>query len=165
VLKLPKDLTDHPRHDAILKALSTQTAPLWERGTHAVATLSLNPKLRQELGRALELGFAIQGLEQIGAELMREQKGLDALKEKTPQAPQSSRISRILLVANDGSERFYRECESLLNHYSQRLLVCRLDVAGEDLGLALTQRPKLLRALLVTDRKAAARVLLALAPV
>jgi hypothetical protein len=165
MLKLPKDLTDHPLHDAIQKALTTNTSLLWERGTHAVATLSLNPKLRQELSRALELDFAIQGLEQIDAELTREQKGLDALKEKTPQAPQSSRISRILLVANDGSERFYRECESLLNHYSQRLLVCRLDIAGEDLGLALTQRPKLLRALLVTDRKAAARVLLALTPV
>lgn len=162
MLKLPKDLTDHPLHDAIQKALAARTSPLWERGTHAVATLSLNPKLRQELSRALELGFATQGLEQIGAELSREQKGLDALREKTPQSPQSSRISRILLVANDGSERFYRECESLLNHYSQRLLVCRLDIAGEDLGLALTQRPKLLRALLVTDRKAAARVLLAL---
>ncbi len=164
MLKLPKDLTDHPRHDAIQKALTTNTSLLWERGTHAVASLELSPKLRQELSRALELGFAIQGLEQAEAELAREQKGLDALREKTPQSPQSSRISRILLVANDGSERFYRECESLLNHYTQRLLVCRLEIAGEDLGLALSLRPKLMRALLVTDRKAAARVLLALAP-
>jgi len=162
VLKLPKDVVADPRHDAVLKLLTTEAKPLWEKGVNGVITLPFSPELSGELRRALAFGFASKGFEQIEKQLAREQKGLDALKEKTPASPQNERISRLLFLSNDGSERFYRDCDAVLCRYKSRLLGFRLDIGGEEMGNALCGTPKLVRAVLVYDKKAAAQVLLSL---
>lgn len=161
--KLPKDVVGDPRHEAIVERLNRDAELLWEQGTHRVPTLSPTPELIDELKAAFGRKLAIQGLEQISWDLDREKHGLDALAEKTTGSAPGARISRLLLVANDGAERFYRECESLLFRHGDRLLVCRVDATGDELGLAVFGVPKLLRALLITDKKAASRVLLTLA--
>lgn len=163
-LKLPKDVVADPRHAAVSSLLAKHAGLLWEGGRNRVATLPLTSALAEELRGALTAGLACQGLELITEKLASEQKGLDALRHKTPESPQSARVSRVLFVANDGSKRFYRDCDALLSRYPQRLLACRLDIGGEALGDALWGSPKLVRAVLVFDKKAAARALLALVP-
>jgi hypothetical protein len=164
MLKLPKDVLADPRHDALVALLEAHTAPLWDSGKHPVPTLPMNAALAAELGHALDAGLACQGLEKIGDTLAAEQKGLDALKAKTPESPQNARASRILFLASDGSTRFYRDADALLSRYAQRVLAVRLDLAGEALGEALLGEVRLVRAVLVFDKKAAARALLALLP-
>jgi hypothetical protein len=164
VLKLPKDVVADPRHDAVVRLLETRAGFLWERGRQKVATLPMTAALAAELRGALAAGHACQGLELIGERLAGEQKGLDALGKKAPDNPQNARVSRILFLANDGSERFYRDCDALLGRYPQRLLACRLEVDGEALGNALFGSPKMVRSVLVVDKKAGARALLALLP-
>jgi len=162
MLKLPKDIPAGPEQDALQALFANPPLPLWEKGAHRVVTLPLAIPFSIELRHALGASLATQGLEQISKELANEQKGLDALAAKTPTAAQAPRISRLLFLANDGSERFYRECDALLTRYPQRLLACKLDASGEALGEALYSGPKLVRAILVTDKKAAARILLSL---
>ena len=162
MLKLPKDVVADPRHDEVVRLLTTGAAPLWEGGRHPVPTLPLTEALADALRGALRAGEACQGLELITEKLASEQKGLDALAKKTPDGPQNARVSRILLVANDGSTRFYRDCDALLSRYPQRVLGCRLDVPGEALGNALLGTPRMVRSVLVVDKKAGARALLAL---
>lgn len=162
--RLPKDLLADPRHEAVQQLLNQGQAPLWERGNHSVPTVALTARLAQELRRDLGLGFALLGLEETAKELAREQKGLDALAAKSTEPQSGPRISRVLFVADDAAERFYRECDSLLTRYGQRLLVCRITTPGEELGLAIAGRPKLMKAVLITDKKAASRALLALLP-
>lgn len=163
-LRLPKDLLSDPRHDEVQAILTKATTPLWERGQHPVPTVALTARLAAELDRSIRLGLAKPGLEGIAIELAREQKGLDALAEKSPATPQNPRISRVLFIASDAAERFYRECDTLLSRYSHRLLICRVAATGDELGLAVARRPKLLKAVLVVDKKAATRSLLALLP-
>lgn len=163
-LKLPKDVVADPRHDALVRLLEARAGLLWERSRHQVATLPPTPVLLAELRGALAAGHAYQGLELIAEKLASEQKGLDALNEKAPGGPQNARVSRILFLANDGSERFYRDCEALLSRYPQRLLACRLEIPGEALGQALFGSAKLVRSVLVVDKKVGARALLALLP-
>ena len=164
MLKLPKDVTADPRPDALVALLSSHAAPLWESGQHLVPTLPLGAPLIAELAHALDTGLACQGLEKIADTLAGEQKGLDVLKTKTPESPQNARASRVLFLANDGSTRFYRDADALLSRYAQRVLAVRLDLPGEALGEALLGEPRLVRAVLVFDKKAAARALLALLP-
>lgn len=162
-MKLPKDVVADPRHDAVVSLLGTNTHMLWEKGANPVSTIPMNLKLAGALQRAFSLNQAIQGLEQITKEMAFEQKGLDAVIEKTAaDRPQQPRISRLLFMSNDGSERFYRDCDSLLSKYGQRLLGCRIDLSGEDFGVAIFSAPKLVRAALITDKKAVAQALLAL---
>ena len=164
VLKLPKDLAADPRHDAVSNLLAARSGLLWEGGRNQVATVPMTDALAAVLRNALASGLACQGLELATDKLAGEQKGLDAVSAKAPESPQNARISRVLFVANDGSTRFYRDCDALLSRYPQRLLACRLEVAGEDLGNELLGSPRLVRSVLVFDKKVAAKALLALLP-
>jgi hypothetical protein len=164
VLKLPKDLVADPRHDAVSDLLTKHAALLWESGRNQVATLPMTDALARELRGALSADFACHGLELITDKLASEQKGLDAVARKAPESPQNARASRILFLANDGSTRFYRDCDALLSRYPQRLLACRLEIPGEELGAKLTGSAKMIRSVLVVDKKVAARALLALLP-
>jgi hypothetical protein len=164
VLKLPKDVVADPRHDAVVALLTANAGLLWESGRNAVATLPLTGALAAELRGALLGGQACQGLELIADKLESEQKGLDALLKKAPESPQNARVSRLLFLADDGSTRFYRDCDALLSKYPQRVLACRLQIAGEAFGTALLGSPKMVRSVLVFDKKAGARALLALLP-
>lgn len=162
VLKLPKDVVADPRHDAVVALLTKHAGLLWEEGRHQVATLPLTGALSGALRGALAARQACQGLELVTEKLANEQKGLDAASKKTPESPQNARVSRILFIANDGSTRFYRDCDALLSRYPQRLLACRLDVTGDELGLAILGTAKLVRSLLVFDKTFAAQALLSL---
>ncbi|WP_437818315.1 hypothetical protein [Sorangium sp. So ce1078] len=164
VLKLPKDLVADPRHDAVSTLLTKHAGLLWESGRNRVASLPMTEALATELRGALAAEHACHGLELITDKLASEQKGLDALARKAPESPQNARASRLLFLANDGSTRFYRDCDALLSRYRQRLLACRLDIPGEALGEKLTGSAKLIRSVLVFDKKVAARALLALLP-
>jgi hypothetical protein len=160
---LPKDLLADPRHDAVLSLLAAEKSALWEGGQLQISTLAPTPALFAVLRAALTSGHATQGLERAADTLAGEQKGLDAVKLRTPQAP-NPRISRVLFVTQDGSTRFYRDCEGLARRYAERLLVCRLALTGEALGEALLGTAKLARTLLVTDKRACAQALLACLP-
>lgn len=164
MLKLPKDLSSHERHDAVAELLVRDTALLWESGRSQVASVTLTKRLTDVLRGALHTGTAAQGLELITEKLASEQKGLDAAASKAPENPQQPRVSRLLFLANDGSTRFYRDADGLLHRYPQRLLACRLDLTGEALGQALFGSPKLVRSVLVHDKKVVSRALLALLP-
>ena len=161
-LKLPKDVLADPRHDAVVKLLTTHAGLLWEGGRARVATLPLTSALSGALRGALTARQACQGLELITEKLANEQKGLDAVRSKAPESPQNARVSRILFVANDGSTRFYRDCEALLVRYSQRLMACRIDVTGDELGKAILGNTKMVRSVLVFDKAFAAQALLSL---
>lgn len=164
MLKLPKDVVSDPRHHALATLLSTNAAPLWEGGRNHVATLAMPQALAVELRAALEGQHACQGLELIAEKLAAEQKGLDAVKEKAPESPQNARVSRVLFLAGDGSTRFYRDADALLSRYAHRVLGCRLEIAGEALGEAVLGTPRMVRSVLVFDKRAAAKTLLALLP-
>jgi hypothetical protein len=164
VLKLPKDVSADPRHDEVVSLLAKHAGVLWEGGRNQVATLPMTEALSATLRGALVAGHACQGLELITDKLASEQKGLDAASKKTPESPQNARVSRILFLANDGSTRFYRDCDALLVRYSQRLMACKLEVTGEELGNAVHGGSKLIRSVLVHDKKFGAQALLALLP-
>jgi hypothetical protein len=164
VLKLPKDVAADPRHEALSNLLAAHARPLRDGGQNQAAALPFLPALGAELRVALAAGHACQGLELASEKLAAEQKGLDALRRKAPESPQNARVSRVLFLAGDGSARFYRDADALLSRHPERLLVCRLDLPGEAVGEALFGAPKLVRAVLIFDKKAAARALLALVP-
>ena len=164
MLKLPKDLVADPRHDAVFALLTNHAGLLWESGRNQVATLPMTDALARELRGALSAEHACHGLELITHKLAGEQKGLDAVARKAPESPQNARASRVLFLASDGSTRFYRDCDALLSRYPQRLLACRLEIPGEELGSRLTGSAKVIRSVLVFDKKVAARALLALLP-
>lgn len=158
-LKLPREIEATPeQNDAISKVLAESEGPLWEGGRLRVARLPLSPTIEDALLQALNFRKLERGLEQAEKILGAEQKGLLAVQAKQGAAP-AQRVSRLLVIARDGAERFNRACESLLARHSDRVLGMLVDVDSERLGLALFGPGKAVKALLVTDRDAVTRIL------
>ena len=73
------------------------------------------------------------------------------------------RISRLLVLADDGAERFYRRVEALLRRHGPRLMAVRLGIDAEGLGEMLFGPGRAARLLLIEHKTAVGAILLALA--
>ncbi len=162
VLKLTRVVEADPRHAAIEALLKKDCRPLWEKSFYKVPHIPFLPALESCLRDVHSRKKLERGVEQIERLLSKEQKGLAALKEKQGTEP-FNRISRLFIVANDGSERFYRACEKVLLQNSDRLLLLHVDASSDRLAqciLGVSDKP--LKALLVSDRDAVSGVLFSL---
>jgi hypothetical protein len=151
MLKLPKLLETDPRCQKIQDSLKLNLKPLWPQGRLKLPTLELNAPLEKALSLSRRAGQLRGGLESIEGFLRREQKGLQALKERSL-AQDADRISRLLIVSSDGSERFYRHCESLLISHSDRLAGVRLNAASQLLGQKFFGKDAQVKVLLVSHK-------------
>jgi hypothetical protein len=158
VLKLPKSEMTPEQVGAVEAYLGRDLRPVWDQGA-LVSFVALDGVLQEALKTTLRTGCLSQGLEAIAKVLDDEKKGLSAVQARTGQKP-SERMSRLLLISNDGAERFYRQVASLLVAHGNRLWVVRVDVDSELLGQQFARGPA--KAFLINDKKALAGFLLAL---
>ena len=131
-VRLPKQLDGDPRADALLARLANGRL-LWPGGALAVADVPLDDALARVLADAHEAGRALRGLERATTALDAQERGL-ARADRNAGVARGERISRLLLLADDGAERFYRHVESLVRRHAARVLVLRLDVDSAALG-------------------------------
>lgn len=161
MLKLPRPVEADRRRDEILRLLSSGRKKLWAGGSLEIPHLALNDAMAAALVNAHRDRHLEPGLENIERVLENETRGLALARRKQGAAP-SERISRLLVLASDGSERFFRQCESLLRRHGDRVLGLRLDLPSGSLSERVYGAQKEVKALLVTDRDAVSRVLLGL---
>lgn len=161
-LKLPRAVEEDSRHAEIVAVLKKDERPLWGQSTLAVPHIPLIASFETCLKELLHRRQLERGLEHIDKLLSNEQKGLSAIQEKKG-TPASRRVSRLLIIAHDGSERFYRDCEKTLLRNSERLLLLHVNEPSSRLAEGLLGLPdKPLKALLVSDRDAVSLVLFSL---
>jgi hypothetical protein len=73
------------------------------------------------------------------------------VQEKTGQPP-ANRASRLLILANDGAERFYRDADKLVAAHADRLLAFLIDADAPTLGAAATAKGNAAKALMIDDK-------------
>ena len=189
--RLPKTLDSDPRAEDLLRGLVLEASPLWEGGEHSATYVEVGEDLVAALRSAVQSGRVIRGFEAAESKLAAEERGLKlapigshpgtTMPEVAAQAdgtttsesatPTSGdaaparnvRISRLLLLANDGSPRFYRNVDALLRRHGSRLFALRLDLDALPLGSLLYGPDRLTRLLLIEHKDAVAAVLLAVA--
>jgi len=160
-LKWPRSLEGHPRLGELEAKLEAAREPLWERGEIEVARIGATPALRDLIASLQGRNQIERGLENIAAILASEKKGQGALHAKQGTSP-AFRVSRILLINDQGSERFYRDCERLLRDHAERVLGLRLDESGAALFGEVFGEAATVKAVLVSHKEAVAQTLLAL---
>jgi hypothetical protein len=160
--RLPREIEVDPCHDAVRAALATPARLLWPGGTLVAPVVPLTAALRHALGAAATSGLLRRGLEAAGAALDAERRGLAALPPDEARR-QGARVSRLLLVANDGAERFYRRVERLVVTHAPRVLACVVDCDSATLGALLYDRDALAKLVLAEHKSAVAAILRALA--
>ncbi len=153
MLKLPKGTLKNPRC-ADIEALFTKSQRLLRpQGLSQASFWKLDRALTKALkSSTLQLNL-LQGLEQIDSFLAKEAKGLQLVQKKSNQA-EVHRLSRLLLLANDGSERFYHDVDSLLQIHKSRIWAVVIAAPSDVLGSLTTARGSPVKAMLISDRKA-----------
>ena len=161
-LLLPKSVERDPRAPQLLRVLTSNSRPLWSGGNILVPVVEPGLELIEALRRALRSSRLVRGLESAERKLVAEERGLRMVDERSD-SPRGVRVSRLLLLANDGSERFYRHVETLLLRQGPRVLAVGLAVDAGALGEMLYGPDRIVRLLLVEHKEAVSDVLLAMA--
>lgn len=161
IIRLPRPVEEDPRGDQVLHLLGEHTRPLWPGSAVAVVSVQLTSRLRDALKQAYRAGHLVRGLELAENRLAREQRGLDIAERKTGQM-RGERVSRLLLLSDDGAERFYRNVEGLLRRHGPRILAILLETDSSTLGELLFGPGSLARLLLLEHKEAVSHVLLSM---
>ncbi|HIF93066.1 MAG TPA: hypothetical protein EYQ60_08045 [Myxococcales bacterium] len=130
-------------------------------GHPAFARHEMNAGLAVGLFHARRARHLVRGLEGAAAALEAEQAGLNAQLEARGCA-ETRRISRLLILSQDGAPRFFRQVEKLEERFARRLAVLILECDEESLGEAAFGPGKKARALLINHKQAVIRLLLLL---
>ena len=162
MLKLPKNILAHPNVKAIEALFSSDMRYLYSEGRIQVPQWRFDDQMQRALQDAFNSKNLIQGLEGIGDHLDKELKGLKALK-KLPGQAQNERLSRLIILSNDGSERFYHNAESILTRHGDRAMVCIVQATSEQFGELFTKKSNPAKALMIDERKALETFLAAIA--
>ncbi|MFH1082848.1 MAG: hypothetical protein ABIE47_04225 [Pseudomonadota bacterium] len=161
-LRLPRLVEADPRGQELSRTLTTRTRPLWQGSETEVPACTLSPELVEVLRNAHRAGQVVRGLESAARRLANEDRGL-GLADRHSGVPRGVRVSRLLVMADDGAERFYRQVETLLRRHVPRLLALRLDVDAEAFGALIFGPGRLARLLMLDHKEAVGAFLLALA--
>ena len=160
-IKLPKAVENEPRSAALASGLASRAHPLWEGGERCIPHADLSPALEAALKSAFSTGQIVRGFEAAQSALAAEERGLQNVNRKTGVA-RGQRISRLLVLTEDGAERFYRNVEGLVRRHAPRVLALRLSADERTLGNLLFGPDQVARLLLVERKNAVSAVLLAL---
>ena len=152
-MKLPLELEKEALDAAVRAVLEKETIQLYSDSTTYIPVLKLNDALRTNLFYAKSLGEIVLGYEVIEKALSNELHGLRKV------ACPTDRVSRLLLVTNDGSLRFYRELEFLQRKQGDRILICRLDVDSARMADILGCPGQIIKAVLLNRKRSVVNVL------
>ena len=152
-MKLPKQLEKECVESDVREALAEESIKLCSASTMYIPVLKLTPKLRTHIFYAKSRGELVIGYEAIKRALANELRGLQKINS------QSDRVSRLLIVTNDGSPRFYRELAFLQKRQGARVLICRLDVGSVLMGNILGLKDQVVKAVLLNKKKSVIDVL------
>jgi hypothetical protein len=161
-VRLPKGVEADRRGAQLLLDLSAHTEPLWSASAMRVPVARMSDALSAALKSAYSANRVVRGLEGAQQTLAAEERGL-RIADRQSGAPRGVRVSRLLILASDGAERFYRQVESLLRRHGPRVLAVRVAIDAESLGALLFGPGRRARLLMLEHKDAVAAVLLAMA--
>ena len=160
-LRLPKLVEADPRGQELLHVLTAHARLLWPGGKIQVPMVAFSPALAKALRTAHRAGQLVRSLEGAERRLAAEDRGLGLVDQQSG-VLRGARVSRLLVLADDGAERFYRQVEKLLRQQGPRVLALRLDIKAETLGQMLFGPGRRAVLLLLDHKEAVSAVLLAL---
>ena len=130
---LPKKLENSQEGREILEVLNRHLRPVSQWNELNVPSFPVSESLVNSLHSARRTGRLVQGFEDSAKKLKAERTGIANIDIKTG-FKRNERISRVAVIANDGSERFYRQTKRLIEQNMPRVLAIYLDVTSFELG-------------------------------
>ena len=155
---MPRILIAEERSDALAADWVMRIGLAVEAGHPRFPRYAFARTIREGLFEARRARRVVRGLEGVESALETEEAGLSRAAATRPD-PVRSRISRLLIVASDGSPRFYRSVERLRDRFETRLEVLTLECDETALGEAVFGGGRRARALMIDHKDAVSRFL------
>ena len=157
----PRALIEQGTAHALAARWTTSRRAAIAAGRPPFARHPLTPELASALFEVRRSRRLVRGLEAAEEALAAQSLGVrravpgpDATPSKSP-----GRISRLMLVSSDGSDRFYRNISQIIRKYGETLEVLVLLCDELDLGATAFGGGQRVRALLVEHKEAVVHVL------
>ena len=157
--KLPRQLVSDPKAEGLLDQLFSRTRKLKPESRISLPVLELTDALKKALLSARRTGRAVRGYENASDLLNLESVGINKLKK---QDGQGERISRLVLMSNDGVDNFYNKAEKLIIQHSPRVLGCVVESDSYTLGSLLFGEGKIAKLILIDHKDAVSGILLSI---
>ena len=157
-MRLPRELEADGTAGAISQVLMALTVQLSPSSDFSIPMITMGDPLKKVLQRANLSGQIGWGLEAIAIKLARERAGIDHLREGKG-LPSGERVSRLLLISNDGSQRFYHHIERLLQLHARTLLGCMVDMEGSALGSLITGKERQIKVIMAEHKEVVSEIL------
>ncbi len=158
-IRLPKLVEAAPTGAAVLEKLKKSSKKLWKDGIIEVPMCPFNESIKSALVEAHKNNRIGRGFETADRNLSKEAKGLKLADSKS-EVKRGERVSRLIILSNDGAERFYRKIESLLLKHGPRVLAMVVDADSSELGGLVYGPERLTKLLLIEHKEAVAQILL-----
>jgi hypothetical protein len=160
-IRFPRLLEDDDTAEAIRQALMAHTGKIWPGGDLEVPSIAMSNPLKDVLQKAVLKGQIRCGLEAVTDKLGNERKGIANVRERQG-TPYGDRVSRLLLMSNDGAERFYRHVEDLLLTHTPRLIGCLLNIDSSALGHIITGKERQIKLVMAEHKEVVSAILRAM---
>jgi len=160
-LSLPRLVESDPRGPDLLQSLIACSRPIRPGSNTSVPVVQFEG-IESVLFYTHRAGRVVRGLETAERKLKGEERGLRMADRKSG-VQRGGRVSRLFLLANDGSDGFYRQVENLMSRHEPRVLAIRLDVDAAGLGSPLFGEDQRARLIMIQHKEAVADMLLGLA--
>ena len=150
---LPRKLETGQEGIDILKVLDSHLRPVTQWNDLVLPSFRISEAIINSIYSARRAGRLIRGFEEAEKKLNAEREGIASIDLKTG-SERKERISRLIIIANDGSERFYRQAKRLVEQNRPRVLAIHLDITSFELGERLFGPGKRVLFLLINHKDA-----------
>lgn len=156
--RFPKQF-DNPEHEQLIREyLNRHMRPLRIDAPIQLPWIPLDEPLSQALGYGFQNRSLLPGIDPAEMHLEKERQGLLKLtRMDSTAAPR--RISRLLLITRDGSDRFLRRVVKLLLDNQPRLAGLVIDASADTLSRILKGSTGGIKCLMANDKQAVMLIL------
>jgi hypothetical protein len=157
-LILPKKLDGTEEGEKLAGILYGKLQPVKPGHEYCLPLFQVSAYINDALNSSRRRGSLIRGMEDAERMLDAERAGIISADMKTGKE-RVERISRLIVAANDGSNRFYRQIKRIIEKNKPRVMAIELDITSFELGERLFGPGKRALFLLVNHKDAVINLL------
>ena len=160
-MRFPRRLEAVYTPDAIRLALMKRRSRLWSGSEIEVPSIALTDRVKKALRLHVLKSQILCGFENASERLKNEMAGIRNLRDRTAEL-HGERVSRLILLSDDGAERLYRHVEHLLRAHWPRVLVCLSDADSRLIGEVVTGKDRQIKLIMAEHKDAVSEILRAI---
>ncbi|MGM0599710.1 MAG: hypothetical protein ACQETH_07795 [Candidatus Rifleibacteriota bacterium] len=160
-IRFPKAVEKSDKFEKIKHYIGENQKKLWQKAQTRAVFVPASEKLINLFQLEHKRGRLIRGYELVERTLLAQLEGTKSVDARTG-VKRGRRLSRLIVVSNDGSERYYRKIDKLAVQFESIVLLFRIDIDSASLGEMFFGPGKIAKVFMLDHKESMANALEAL---